>query len=354
MQVVFTYKLEEFEIKKIHSFCNSIEFCSIDQQLEWTKIFFKTKICYFYVQEESEIISYCQIHEKPGSARIIFGPVCCDKDIMVYSINEIINFYKKKHFFYLGIQMYYKSGFDTEYIEYKLNKNHRINYFFNTENTKASLELSLEDSLEEIFKRMRKGHKSNINKAIRMGVVVDLASDKIELDSFVDLYSKMCQRHNISDNEMSKEYIHDVNSCLNKNKLGQILIAKDNSGIIVGGAIFVYCGNTVRYFKGTSDSDRRELSILHLLIFEGIKKAHFEGFKYFDFWGYNHFADESDQISQINHFKKGFGGYYTFFAKRMNIDLIRNGYSYYKLLEVLRKYLSKLSRLLMIAIFNKS
>jgi len=92
------------------------------------------------------------------------------------------------------------------------------------------------------------------------------------------------------------------------------------------------------------------LPIMHLLMYEAIKNAHSEKFKYFDFWGYNHFAEENDQVYNINHFKKGFGGYYTFFAKRMNVDIMPNGYNIYKSLEFLREYLSKLSatvRLLM-------
>ena len=104
MQPVFKFELDKIEFENIKFFCNSVDYCSIEQSLGWTQMFFNSKICYFYLQDESGIRSFSQIHERLGSARIIFGPVCCDKEIMVNSINEIINYYKKRHFFYLPNQ----------------------------------------------------------------------------------------------------------------------------------------------------------------------------------------------------------------------------------------------------------
>lgn len=343
MHAVFKYELDDIEVEKINHFCNSVEYCSIEQRLGWTEIFFKSKTCYFYLLEEGIIKCYCKILENTGSAHIIFGPVCCDKNVMVYSIIEIIKYYKKRHFFYLGIQMYFKSGFDTEYIEYKLNRICKIHYTFNNGNTKSSIELNLEENIENILGGMRKGHKSDIRRASKMGITADLVSNTNELDSFSEIYTKMCHVRHLNDDELSKKNIHDIYNYLNDNKLGEVLIVKDDSREVIGGAILVYQGNTVRYLKGATDPDRRDLPILHLLMFEAIKKAHDEKYKYFDFWGYNHFANENDQVYNINHFKKGFGGYYTFFAKKMNIDLAPNGYTLYKSLLSLKNFLRKLS-----------
>lgn len=343
MEKVFKYELDEREIENINEFCKSIDYCAIEQCLGWTQIFKDSKICYFYLKDDSVIRSFCQIHEKFRSAHIIFGPACCDKEIMVASINEIIHFYKKRHFIYLGIQMYYKSSFETEYIEYKLNKLHRIKYLFNTDNTKSSIEINLENSLELIYNGFRKGHKSDIKKAVKLGLTVNPAKDTAELLSFTEIYLKMCRVRGIIDNQISPEKIQPLYNYLKSNNLGEILIIKESSGDVLGGAVIVFQGVSVRYLKGATDPARRDMPILHLLMHEAIRMAKNRNFKYFDFWGFNHFVDEDNQVYNINHFKKGFGGYYTFLAKRMNINLVPKGFLIHTYLMHLKNIFKKLS-----------
>lgn len=342
MQSVFKFELDNIESENIKKFCDSVDYCAIEQSLGWTQIFFNSKICYFYLEDESGIRSFSQIHEKLRSAQIVFGPVCCDKELMVDSINEIINYYKKRRFIYLGIQMYFKSGHETEYIDYKLNKQHKIHYRYNTENTKSSIELNLEDPIEEIYTGFRKGHKSDIKKAVKMGIIVDSVKDSNDLSSFVEVYSKMCVARKLHDDKLSINKINDIYNYLIKNRKGYFLIVKDSSGIVIGGAILVFQGITLRYFKGTTDPDRRDIPILHLVMYEAIKKAKIDNFKYFDFWGFNHFVDDNDQVHNINHFKKGFGGYFTFFAKKMNIDLIPGGYYIHRIIFLLKGFSKKI------------
>jgi lipid II:glycine glycyltransferase (peptidoglycan interpeptide bridge formation enzyme) len=175
-----------------------------------------------------------------------------------------------------------------------------------------------------------------------MGITVNSVKDSNDLSSFVEVYSKMCLVRKLHDDELSINKISDIYNYLLENRKGYFLIVKDNSGIVIGGAILVFQGISLRYYKGTTDPDRRDLPILHLLMYEAIKKAKIDSFKYFDFWGYNHFADDNDQVYNINHFKKGFGGYYTFFAKKMNIDLIPEGYNIYRIIIFMKGILKKI------------
>lgn len=337
MQAVFKYELDNTELEKIKQFCNSVDYCSIEQAIGWTKLFYKSKICYFYLQDEIGIKSFCQISEHLRSAHINFGPVCCEKEAMVVSIKEIIKYYKQRRYLYLGVQMYYKSGYDSEYIEYAINREHKIKYIFDPGNTKSTIEIDLESNIDEIFNKFRKGHKSDIKRAVKLGVTINTAKNTDELDSFIEVYSKMCQVRNISDGELSKQNINEIYNYLTENNKGQILIVKDNDGIVIGGAILAYQGVSVRYLKGTSDPGRRDIPILHLVIYEAIKNAKSNNFRYFDMWGYNHFVSDTDQVYYINHFKKGFGGYFTFFAKKMNISLIPGGYNIYSVLSLIRR-----------------
>jgi lipid II:glycine glycyltransferase (peptidoglycan interpeptide bridge formation enzyme) len=342
MESVFKYELDSIELEKIKEYCNSVDYCSIEQSIGWTELCYKSRNCYFYLIEDTEIKSFSKITERFKFAHITFGPVCCDKDLMINSINEIIKYYKKLGFWFLDIQMYYKSGFDTDYIEYALNKLHKIRYFFNSDNTKSSYEIDLGKGIEEIFSNMRGGHKRTIKKAIKLGITVDTVKDKTELDSFIEIYSKMCKARKIDAGELSPGNIHQINDYLTRYNKGQILIAKDNIGTVLGGVVLVYQGITVRGLKGTSDDDKKDLPISHYVLFEAIRESQKKGFRYFDFWGYNHFADESNHVFNINYFKTGFGGYCTFFAKKMNINLIPNGYYIYIFLLGIKDILAKL------------
>ena len=327
MQAVFKTELDNIERENIRIFCESVNYCSLEQLLGFPEILLNNKINYFYLTDNGVIKSFCQILEKFRFAHIWYGPVCSDKDLMIYSINEIVNFYRKRLFFYLGIQIYIKAGYDTEYIEYYLNKTHNIKYLFNNENTKSSLEINLEENLEDIYRNIRKGHKSDIKKALKAGLSVVQIEDASGIKSFIDIYLKMCKTRGIRGH--SEKEITGICNYLISNRKGQILVAKDGNDLILGGAIFAFQGISVRYLIGASDPERRDIPLLHPVIFDAIEWAKRNNFKYFDFWGYNHFANDDDQANNINHFKKGFGGYYTFMAKKMNISLLAGGYKIY-------------------------
>ncbi len=337
MQAVFTYKLDDDEIRNIHKFCESAESCSIEQCPDWKKLFPETKFCYFYLYDESGIKSYSQIIESHRLAQINYGPVCPDKDDMVDSISEIIEYYRKKHFLFLSIQLYFKSGYETDYVEYKLNKKYKIKYIFDNANTKSSIEIDLENNMDDIFRNFSKGHKSDVKKAKKLGITTETINNLSDLGVFNEIYTKMCEVRNIDRGELRADAIFELYDLLKSKNRGKILIARDKSRQIVGGVILVAQGNTIRYFKAATDLEMRSLPITHLLIFEAIKQAKIDGFRYFDFWGINHFADKEDQIYNINHFKKGFGGYYTFFAKKMNINLLPFGFGIYKMALFLKK-----------------
>ena len=340
MEIIFKSELDGVEIEQIKLFCNSVEYCSLEQSIGFPEILNKTRINYFYLLDNDTIKSFAQITESFRFAHIWFGPVCSDKDLMIDSINAIIKHYEHKGFYYLGIQLYYKSGYDTEYIEYELNKLHNIKYVFDNANTKSSLEICLDGSLAEIYSNIRKGHKSDIKKALKEGMSVEESTNSEELASFFDVYLKMCKLRSIAGH--TRQEMTGICDYLITNKKGQILIAKDNNNVILGGGIFAYQGISVRYLLGASDPERRDLPVSHPVIYRAIEMAKNNKFKYFDFWGYNHFADKSDQANFINHFKKGFGGYYTFFAKKMNINLVPNGFTIYRASIVAKKLIVKL------------
>jgi lipid II:glycine glycyltransferase (peptidoglycan interpeptide bridge formation enzyme) len=332
MQAVFKLELDNTERERIKLFCDSADYCSVEQSLGWSQMFNKAKICYFYLIDEDVIKSFSQIIESFKFANIVFGPVCNEKEIMITSINEIINYYKKHRFIYLGIQLYLKSGYESDYIEYAINKEHSIKYIFDVKNTRSSIEIDLTNNQEDLYNTLRENHKRSIKKAIKLKLKVEAVSSPTDLACFFEVILKMFKARKHELGIFSLDQLKMINNYLVDNKKGQTLIIKDNNDIILGGVILVYQGISVRYFFGASDPERRDVPTLHLALYEAINRAKADNFKYFDLWGYDHFADENDQVFNINRFKRGFGGYFTFLAKKMNINLIPNGYNIYRYL----------------------
>ena len=100
------------------------------------------------------------------------------------------------------------------------------------------------------------------------------------------------------------------------NHMGKLMVARDSGHAVIGGSIFTFQGISVRYLISASDPERRELPMTHLVIYRAILEAKEAGFRYFDFWGYNHFAERDDQVFKVNSFKKGFWRLLHFFCKK--------------------------------------
>lgn len=339
MQAFFKSELSIAEVTEIQKFCSAAEYFALEQSIGFSEILYTTKITYFYLLDRGALKGFCQINEHLKFAHVWFGPVCNSKEDVVASVNEIVRYYRKKGFWYLGIQMYVKSGKECDYIEYQLNRVCNIKYIFDNENTKSSLEIDLSSDFDKIYGGFRKGHKSDIKRAVNLGIHVEEADYENDIDAFCKLYRKMCDFRLIRGHTSSE--VQKILDYLNNNNLGKLLIAKDSSNMVIGGSIFAYQGISVRYLLSASDPDRRDLPVTHLIICHALEMAKASNFRYFDFWGYNHFADKNDQISKVNSFKKGFGGYFTFFAKKMNINLIHGGYNIYRLFKVMKRVSGK-------------
>ena len=345
MKTVFTYKLDNLESEKIVEFCNTADFCAIEQRLGFPEILYNTKINYFFLMDETGAIrSFSQINEKFRFAHVWFGPVCDDVDLTIESVKIMADYYRRRGFWYIGIQPYRKTGFESDYIEYKLNSHLNIDYLFNTENTKASLEIDLSRSMEEIFSAFSKGHRSAVKKAQALGITVSERSSVEEWTSFMEIYLKMCAARKISNHTVLE--MERICGYLEQSNTGKLLLVKDADLNILGGSVFAYQGISVRYLLSASDPERRDIPVSHLAIYKAIEEAKSAGFRYFDLWGYSHFTQADDQVYLVNRFKKGFGGYFTFFMKKMNISLKPGGFRIYNTYNRIKKRFNSLKNIL--------
>ncbi len=271
-------------------------------------------------KDSNNILCYALIKERKilffKYASIEYGPLFQDIIVLEEAINDIYQYYYKKKYSYITIQLGVYTSIDTELLEYKLNSRYKLNNKFDKYNTKSSIVIKLESDLETIVKNFSKGHKSAIKKAVKDGLIIKVATD----------YSAFCQYINVERAMLDNRGLAIKQDHNNLWKF----IQKSNEGFVlnaylgdkcVGGGIFLDQGNVLRYYRGASHPDYRNYAISHLVIYHAIKLAKESQYNYLDLWGYNHFAKEGDQIYYINRFKKGFGGSYVFFPRRFNFPL---------------------------------
>ena len=322
MQFDFSYNLESGKRSGWKTLMDGLPLQPIEQDPEWPRIESAPVFyCYFTASVENQIVCTAIIAESRKaifkSADIRFGPIFTDPEQLIASIQAIHDYYRSGGYMICTVQLAVQTGAATDYLEYMLNKKLKTAYRFDKNNW-SSLIVHLQAPEEELFKGFSKGHKSDIKKAFKNNIRVFECESPEEFNIFCNIFSKMNRERGLGmhDGDNSR-FLKTAYEYLKEENKGKVLLVKDESGNILGGVIIVFQGRSSRYFKGASDLAYRHMPILHLAIWEAIKMSKSAGFEHFDLWGYNHFVKESDQIFFINRFKKGFGGEFIFYPKKM-------------------------------------
>lgn len=335
-------KLNNDEYDNVVTFLNSLSFYCIEQHPDWNVKVEKYKHNFFLnTDEKGNINCFGNIllsHGPLKTASINFGPAFNDYKVLTKAIAFLHSYFSSRKFIFFSIQLGTYKNNQTELLEYNINKDFKVKYYFKPGNLWSSVYIDLSRSENEILKSFSNGHRRRINNSFsKNGITVKVKNDEVCLQSFIRLYIKMYKLKNLpyTENEITDSF-NNLNSFIYENNKGFMIyiFQKDD---LVGGMMIVYQGNSARVYKGATDPERRDIPISHSGIFEAIKLCKAEGFLSLDLWGYNHFASKNDPVYSINEFKKGFSDSFTFFPKRMNFVLNPLNYNIYLLLKFCKK-----------------
>ena len=298
--------------------------CSIEQHPDWDQIASKKrKPHYFLMKRENKLVAYSVIHFPQGKvAHVPFGPIFIDREIAVEAIKRIIEHFKKERFFYLTIQLPGPSDHETEFIEYKINKDYEVKYVFDKRNWSSSV-IKLDDDVEEIIKGFASNHRWSVRKAKKQGVSARVINTEAEIEKFNEIYLKMYK---------SRGYDFDAEENLNLYKRMLDFFKDEKNGFfyagfhedeMIGGFIVLLIGKRAVYHHAATDPDKRKIPMQHLAIGSVLELLKEKGITQFDLGGYNHMVGKEDQIYHINKFKDGFTKDYVFFPKLMHIEYMR-------------------------------
>lgn len=338
-------ELDPSEKEKTLNFLSSLNYYCIEHHPDWAFDNENSLKKIFYCSgDNQEVLCFANILiSKNGPfkvANINFGPAFKEYEVLIESIQFLHNYFSTHGYIYFSIQLGIYTSEKTELLEYKINKSLKVKYYFEPGNLWSSLSVDLTRPEAQIFNSFSSAHKANIKASYKKGLKVTIQKDNYDHNPFIDLYIKMYKFRNLPINE--KEVIYSINNIFE-------FITKYNKGIYVsifdkdcqvGAFVVIFQGTNARYFKSASDPERRDLSILHLGMFEAIKYCKENGYLSFDLWGYNHFVDDNNQIFHVNNFKRGFTDNFTFFPKRMNFELKPLVYKVYIFLRFIKNLIN--------------
>lgn len=307
---------DEKVLSEILEFSNSMD-ADPEQHYLWFSKYTEKKYKLFLGYFKKQLVSYFIFTENYGIIKVFKGPISTNKEFASESIIKFHSFIKSTGGL-LEIQLPLQTSVNTEFIQYKLFKTIRFTEKYDLNNW-SSIEIDLDQKIEEIWKGIKNNHRSSIKKADKIGLVTKIINNEKDILKLSELYNAMYNERKISRDFKNTSQI--FKAIFDDTRLNHIILGVYLENKLIGGVICPIIGKTVYYKFGISDPKHRSKPILHLALYEIIKIGNASGIKTFDLGGYNHFVDEMNQIYKINLFKRSFGGTYTYYPKKMYFKL---------------------------------
>jgi hypothetical protein len=172
----------------------------------------------------------------------------------------------------------------------------------------ATSVVDLDKSEDDILKSFSPNHRQSIKKALQAGIAIQMIAEH-ELEQYakghVEMFTRRGILRNIPETLRLVQGIHKLSKSAMEAPF--ILTARQETDIILGGAIFLRSGDTCTYYHGFAERGNPPLPVLHSLIWEAMKLARSRGCTRFDLCGISLDADDA-QLKAVNDFKRWFRG----------------------------------------------
>lgn len=164
------------------------------------------------------------------------------------------------------------------------------------------LDLSLPE--DELLAQMRKTTRYLLRKGEELGIGIRRTADPEKMEEFHRLMGLTFRRQKFVPH--SRNYLQTQFETLAPRRVAELVSAEYRGNTLSAAVIFLY-GDTVTYVHGASA--RSEVPASYVLLWEIIKEAKKDGYRYLDFWGIA--SDDNPRHPWYGYslFKKGFGGY---------------------------------------------
>lgn len=200
----------------------------------------------------------------------------------------------------------------------------------------VTLLLDLSLSEEELLAQMRKTTRYLVRSGEGLGIEIHRTEDPEKMEEFHRLMGLTFRRQGFV--PQSRNYLQTQFETLAPRRVAELVWAKYRENILSAAVIFLY-GDTVTYVHGAST--RSEVPASYFLLWELIKEAKKDGYRYFDFWGIAPTDDPRHPWYGYSLFKKGFGGYRVEYAGAWDFPLVPKYWTVFgieKIRRLIRRY----------------
>lgn len=173
----------------------------------------------------------------------------------------------------------------------------------------VSLLLDLSLSEEELLAQMRKTTRYLLRNAAGLGIEVHRSTDPRKMEEFHRLMSVTYRRQRFVPH--SRRYLQTEFETLAPRGMAELAWTKYQGNVLSAAVVFSY-GDTATYVHGASI--RSDVPASYFLLWDIIKEAKKDGYRYFDFWGIAPDDNPRHPWYGYSLFKKGFGGYQADYA----------------------------------------
>jgi len=250
---------------------------------------------YEFFEESGQMAGYAIVKIRHRIlADISFGPVVMHRDLFIPCLNALKPALRRMGLLLLRVYPPYDAP-DFPGIPAKFNW--------------ATSVVDISRSEEDLLKSFSPNHRQSIRKAASAGIrVQDLKAGDVA--AYVKGHVAMFARRGIPKSEAESlglvGGLHQL--CGDESANGFMLSAHTgDSDHLVGGGIFLCNGDTCDYYQGYADRTEPPLPVLHLVLWEAMKRARAMGCLRFDLSGIS--LDDNDiQLKAVNDFKRWFRG----------------------------------------------
>lgn len=231
------------------------------------------------------------------------GPLIITKTESKEKINESLKEFLEEYKNYA-----LKNNYVCEFIRFHpIFENWKFfNKILDVEYTNDVVVVDLTKDLKEIWKGIKKGHKYNIKKSLKASCKIKSITNpfKKDIDTFINIYNHAMDRNKAEKKYyFSMEFINDQFNLLNA-----ILIEVIYKDSVIGTSLFIYGDKIVHYHLSGASYDFKGVYPTDLILWEAIKWAKKNNFKYLHLGGGRGVNDSlfkfkrgfSDIIKQFN------------------------------------------------------
>lgn len=166
-------------------------------------------------------------------------------------------------------------------------------------------QLDLKRTDDELKKAMRKGARYELNKAKRLAITVEAATDDRFLDEFCDLQLATAERQGFV--PFSRRFLTEQYRTFAA--AGKVIIYRSSyEGKLLAMAFIIFYGPEAAYHYGASTELARQYPGAYAIQWEAIQEARRRGCQRYNFWGVTGHGQTKHRFYGVSVFKRGFGG----------------------------------------------